>query len=66
MTALLLIGGVLLAGLIIQRAGASFSMPLEEHEEHQEGTDLLFVVFLIVAALAAVAVGLPGLFMAGR
>ena len=65
MTALLLIGGVLLAGLIIQRAGASFSMPLEEHEEHQEGTDLLFVVFLIVVALAAVVFGLPGLFLAG-
>ncbi len=63
---ILLIGGALLAGLIIQRAGASSPMPLEEHEEYQRGTDVLFVVFLIVAALAAVAVGLPGLLLAGR
>lgn len=56
MTALLLIGGVLLAGLIIQRAGASFSMPLGDQKWQR--TDLLFVVFLI-AAVAAVAGLLP-------
>ena len=61
----LLIVAALCAGLIIQRAGASFSMPLEEHEEYQKGTDLLFLVFLIVVALAAVVFGLPGLFLAG-
>lgn len=66
MIPLLLIGGALLAGLIIQRAITSAPMPLEEHEEYQRGTDVLFVVFLIVAGLGAVAVGLPGLILAGR
>ena len=65
MTALLLIVGVLLAALVIQRTLASFSMPLEEHEEYQPASDLLFMVFLIVVVLAAVAVGLPGLMLAG-
>lgn len=61
----LLIAGVLLAGLLIQRAGASFSMPLEEHEEYQKNSDVLFVVFLIVAALATVVFGLPAVLLAG-
>ena len=51
---LLILGG-LLAGAIIDRAIASSSMTLEEHEEYQHGTDLLFVAMLIVGALAAFA-----------
>ena len=51
---LLILGG-LLAGAIIDRAIASSSMTLEEHEAYQHGTDLLFVAMLIVGALAAFA-----------
>ena len=47
--------GVVVAGAIIDRAIASSSMTLEEHEEYQHGTDLLFVAMLIVGALAAFA-----------